>query len=245
MEVLGVIPARLSSKRLPQKLLRKILGKTILEWTWTSAKKAKNLEDLIIAVDSEELKKEAESFGAKAILTSVGHSSGTERICEVVSSIETKIVVNIQADEPLIHPSVIDSLAEVMLQDPQLQMATVVKEIEDEEEINNPNVVKVVIDKDNFALYFSRASLPFLRDKDSKPTYFKHIGIYAYTKDFLYIFKNLVPSPLEKAEKLEQLRVLEAGFRIKTVVSPFESYGIDTEEDLAKVERLLIEKGYA
>ncbi|HEC69999.1 MAG TPA: 3-deoxy-manno-octulosonate cytidylyltransferase [Candidatus Omnitrophica bacterium] len=245
MEVLGVIPARLSSQRLPGKLLRKVLGKTILEWTWSQAKKAKNLEDLIIAVDCEELKKEAENFGAKVVLTSPEHSSGTERICEAVSSIDTRIVVNIQADEPLIHPSVIDSLVETMLSDEELTMATPIKEIEDEEELADSNIVKVVIDKDNFALYFSRTVIPFLRDRDSKPTYFKHLGIYAYTKDFLYVFKNLPPSSLEKAEKLEQLRVLEAGFKIKTVITNFDSYGVDTEEDLEKVERVLIEKGYA
>jgi len=245
MEVLGVIPARLSSQRLPGKLLRKVLGKTILEWTWSQAKKAKNLEDLIIAVDCEELKKEAENFGAKVVLTSPEHSSGTERICEAVSSIDTRIVVNIQADEPLIHPSVIDSLVENMLSGEGLTMATPVKEIEDEEELTDPNIVKVVIDKDNFALYFSRTAIPFLRNKDFKPTYFKHLGIYAYTKDFLYVFKNLPPSLLERAEKLEQLRVLEAGFKIKTVITNFDSYGVDTEKDLEKVERVLIEKGYA
>lgn len=244
MEVVGIIPARLSSQRLPRKLLRRVLGKTILEWTWSQAKKAKNLEDLIIAVDCEELKKEADSFGAKAVLTSIEHSSGTDRICEAVSSLETRIVVNIQADEPLIHPLLIDSLVEVMLKDSSLQMATAIKEIEDEEELNNPNIVKVVKDKDNFALYFSRAALPYLRDKDFKPAYFKHIGLYAYTKDFLYVFKNLPVSSLEKAEKLEQLRVLEAGFRIKTVISPFDSYGVDTEEDLSKVEKILREKSH-
>lgn len=245
MEVIGVIPARFSSQRFAGKLLKPLLNKPLIQWTWEQARKSKRLERLIIACDDERILKVALDFGAEAVFTSPQHYSGTDRIAEAVRDIEAKVVINIQADEPLIHSSVIDSLAEVMVDEPSLVMATAIKEITDEEEIADSNVVKVVIDRENFALYFSRASIPFLREKTLKPVYYKHLGIYAYTKDFLYVFKNLPPSNLEKVERLEQLRVLEAGFRIKTVITSFESLGVDTEEDLAKVERFLIEKGYA
>jgi len=245
LKVIGVIPARISSSRFPGKLLKPLLDKPVIEWTWLNAKKSKSLDDLLIACDDEEIIKEAQRFGAKAVFTSPSHLSGTDRIAEAVSQIDTDIVINIQADEPLIHPSVIDSLAEVMLQDSDLVAATAIKEIEDEEEVSDPNIVKVVTDKDNFALYFSRAPIPFLRDKTSRVSYFKHIGIYAYTKDFLYVFKNLPPSRLEQVEKLEQLRILESGFNLKAVLTGFDSWGIDTEEDLVKVEKFLTEKGYA
>ena len=245
MQVVGVIPARIGSTRLAEKLLRPLLGKPVIEWTWLNAKKSKRLDDLIIACDDEKIMKEAQRFGAKAVFTSVGHSSGTDRIAEAVNQVDTKIVINIQADEPLMHPSVINSLAEVMLADPGLVMATAIRQIIDEDQIKDPNIVKVVVDKDDFALYFSRSKIPFTRDKGLQPKYYKHLGIYAYTKDFLYVFKNLPPSTLEQAERLEQLRVLEAGFRIKTVIAAFDSWGIDTEEDLTQVERILTEKGYA
>lgn len=244
MEAVGIIPARLHSKRLEKKLLRRLLGRSVLEWTWRASKAATKLEDLIIACDSEEIEEEAKKFGAKVVLTSMQHISGTDRICEAAVNIEAEIIVNIQADEPLMHPTVINSLVDVMQNNKDIQMATAVKEIADEEEIEDPNIVKVIGDKDDFALYFSRAKIPYLRDKDKKPTYFKHLGIYAYTKDFLYIFKNLPPSRLEQIEKLEQLRALENGFKIKTILTSFDSWGIDREEDLAKVERILVEKGY-
>lgn len=245
MEVIGVIPARLKSSRMEKKLLRKLQGKAVLEWTWKAASRAKRLEDLIIACDSKEIEDEAKGFGAKTVFTSPDHPSGTDRISEAVNDIDTRVVVNIQADEPLISSSVIDSLADVMREDKGLSVSTAVKVIDDEDEIEDPNIVKVVIDKKEFALYFSRAKIPFLRDKGYNAVYYKHLGIYAYTKDFLYIFKNLPPSSLEKAEKLEQLRILEAGFKIKAVTTPFDSWGIDTESDLTKVEKILTEKGYA
>ncbi|MBN2120968.1 MAG: 3-deoxy-manno-octulosonate cytidylyltransferase [Candidatus Omnitrophica bacterium] len=245
LQVVGVIPARIASTRLEEKLLKPLAGRSVIEWTWANARKSKRIDDLIIACDDERVLKTAQGFGAKAVFTSVNHSSGTDRISEAVSQIEAKIVINIQADEPLIHPSTIDSLADQMLGNQDLVMCTAAKEITDQEEIANPNVVKVVMDKDNFALYFSRASIPFPRDKECSPKYYKHIGIYAYTKDFLYIFKNLPAGRLEQIEKLEQLRALEAGFKIKVISTSFDSWGIDTEQDLIKVERILAEKGYA
>ena len=239
LNVIGVIPARYESTRLSFKLLRRICGKSLLQWTWENASASHSLDRLVIACDHVDLKKEAEKFGAEVILTSVSHSSGTDRIAEAMRDIDAKIVINIQADEPLIHHSIIDRLAQEMILDQELVMATVKKRIDQDDEINNPNVVKIVTTREDFAIYFSRFPIPFHRDESSSATYYKHLGIYAYTKDFLYTFKNLPESSLECAERLEQLRVLEAGYRIKVVETQFDSCGVDTEDDLFKAESLL------
>jgi len=239
IEVIGVIPARYESSRLPHKLLRQLCGKTLIEWVWKSAAKASSLDDLIIACDDIKIKEAAENFGAKAVMTSAQHQSGTDRIAEAIRDIDAKIVINIQADEPLLHHSVIDSLAREMVNTPTTIMATVKKLIEKEEDVNNPNVVKVVCDKNDFAIYFSRYPIPYHRDNAPERKHYKHLGIYAYTKDFLYTFKNLPSSYLEKAERLEQLRAIEAGYKIKVIETKFESVGVDTEEDLIKVEAAL------
>ncbi|MCD6583810.1 MAG: 3-deoxy-manno-octulosonate cytidylyltransferase [Candidatus Omnitrophica bacterium] len=244
MEVIGVIPARHYSRRLPGKLLKLLLGKPLLQWTWESAKKSSSLDRLIIACDSEEIKNVAQGFGAEVVLTSEKHTSGTDRIAEAVRDVDVNFVINIQADEPLIHYSAIDTLVEELKNNPKLVMVTLKKEINEGEEVNNPNVVKVVTDREGFALYFSRFPIPYRRDNEVTPTYYKHIGIYGYAKDFLYIFKSLPPSSLEKAEKLEQLRALEAGYRIKVVTTQFDSWGVDTEEDFKKVEWILTQRGY-
>jgi 3-deoxy-manno-octulosonate cytidylyltransferase (CMP-KDO synthetase) len=243
--IVGVIPARYASTRLPFKLVRKICNKPIIQWTWESASKAKFLDKLIVACDDKRIEEIVKGFGGTALLTSTQHSSGTDRVAEAVRDIDVDIVINIQADEPLIHAAVIDSLAQEMMNNKKLVMATVRKRIDDENEINNPSVTKVICDKDNFAVYFSRFSLPYYRDKYAHKLYYKHMGIYAYTKDFLYTFKNLPASYLEEAEKLEQLRAIESGYKIKVIESQFESWGVDTEEDLAKVEKILAQRGYA
>ncbi|MBN3040636.1 MAG: 3-deoxy-manno-octulosonate cytidylyltransferase [Candidatus Omnitrophica bacterium] len=240
--VIGVIPARFASTRLPQKLLRFIAGKTLLQWTWEKAKSARLLDELIIACDHSEIEEAAKSFGARAVHTSVKHLSGTDRIAEAVRDIDAKIIINIQADEPLMHPAVIDMLVQELLSEPQVVMATAKVKIKNRDDIDNPNVVKVVCDKDDNALYFSRYPIPYFRQHTSEDTYYKHLGIYAYTKDFLFTFKNLPASSLEKAEKLEQLRALEAGYKIKVLGTQFDSCGVDTQEDLEKVERILQKK---
>jgi len=242
MDVVGVIPARYASKRLPFKLLRKILNKPLIQWTWENAKKARLLDKLIIACDDVSIEKVAKEFGADVVITSVMHSSGTDRIAEVVRDMDVKIIINIQADEPLVNPIIIDTLAEEMLSNPKLNMATIRKKITDIEDINNPNIVKVICDKDGFAIYFSRFPIPFYREKIENMIYYKHLGIYAYTKDFLFTFKNLPFSYLEDAEKLEQLRAIEAGYKIKVIETSFDSIGVDTEEDLKKVENILRKK---
>jgi 3-deoxy-manno-octulosonate cytidylyltransferase (CMP-KDO synthetase) len=246
MDVIGVIPARYSSKRFEGKVLADILGKPMIQHVWERAKQALVLDDLIIACDDERVARAAEGFNAKVVFTAKAHLSGTDRIIEVVNPIDVKIVINIQADEPLIQPVMIDSVAQVLLDNPSVSMATLIKKITDTQELDDPNVVKVVIDKNNFALYFSRAAIPFHAHNSQvkSPVYYKHIGLYGYTKDFLFIYKNLPVSNLETTESLEQLRVLEEGLRIKTVETKYETVGVDTPEDLKKVKLYLSrEKG--
>jgi len=238
MDVIGIIPARFSSTRFDGKVLADISGKPMLQHVWEKAKEARTLDDLIIACDDERVARAAEEFGAKAVMTSKDHSSGTDRICEVVNFLDVKIVINIQADEPLIHPVMIDTVSRSLLEEKTVSMATLMKKIEMQEELNDPHVVKVVVDKDNFALYFSRAAIPYLAATSSvqSPVYYKHIGLYGYTKDFLFTFKNLPVSTLEAAEKLEQLRVLQQGIKIKVIETKYETIGVDTPQDLEKVK---------
>lgn len=241
MDVIGVIPARYSSTRFEGKVLIDILGKPMLQHVWERAKQAFLLDDLIIACDDERVANAAKEFGAKVVSTAKEHTSGTDRISEVVNPIDVKIVINIQGDEPLIHPVMIDSVAQALLDDNSISMATLMKEIEDPKEISDAHVVKVVVDKNNFALYFSRAAVPF-RAENSKvksPVYYKHIGLYGYTKDFLFTYKNLPVSNLERIECLEQLRVLEEGLRIKVIETKYETIGVDTPADLEKVREYL------
>lgn len=241
MDVIGIIPARYSSARFQGKVLADILGKPMIQHVWERAKQALVLDDLIIACDDERVARVAEEFGAKVTFTAKGHASGTDRICEVINPLDVKIVINIQGDEPLIHPTMIDAVARALLDDSSISMATVMKNIEEPRVINDPNVVKVVIDKNNFAVYFSRSPIPFhAKESEIKlPIYFKHIGLYGYTKDFLFIYKNLPVSYLERVERLEQLRVLEEGFRIKVIETKYDTIGVDTPEDLEKVREYL------
>jgi len=241
MDVIGIIPARYSSTRFQGKVLADILGKPMLQHVWERAKQALLLEDLIIACDDERIARVAEDFGAKVVMTAKGHVSGTDRIIEVVNPIDVRMVINIQADEPLVHPQMINSVAQALLDDNKVSMATIMKQIDNADDLDDPNVVKVVIDKNNFALYFSRTVIPcHAKESEIKlPIYFKHIGLYGYTKDFLFIYKNLPLSYLERVERLEQLRVLEEGFRIKVIETKFDTVGVDTPEDLEKVKAVL------
>lgn len=247
MKCIAVIPARWESTRFKGKVLADINGKSMLQHVWEKAKSAHEIDDVIIAVDKEKVYKAAESFGAKVVYTSPEQSSGTDRIAEAVNEIDTDIIVNIQADEPLIHPVMIDKLVQLFFYEKNIQMATIIKRIHKKEEISDPNVVKVVVDRKGFALYFSRSPIPYLRENGSHKEgdngiaagYFKHIGVYAYTKDFLFTYTNLPESSLEKNEKLEQLRVLEHGYKIKTIETTYDTIGVDTPEDLEKVKVIL------
>jgi len=244
MDVIGVIPARYSSTRFEGKVLADIMGKPMIQYVWERAKQSLILDDLIIACDDERVADVARGFGAKVVLTSKGHVSGTDRIIEVVNPLDVKVVVNIQGDEPLIHPMMIDTVARTLLDNPKISMTTLMKKIEDNQELLDPHVVKVVVDKNNFALYFSRSPIPHRAQSSEveRPAYYKHIGLYGYTKDFLFIYKNLPVSNLEKVEKLEQLRVLEEGHRIKVLETKFDTIGVDTPEDLNKLKDYLKKK---
>ena len=240
MKAAGVIPARWASTRFEGKVLALLNGKPVIQHVWERAKKCRLLDEVIIACDDERILTKAAEFGGKAILTAVHHPSGTDRIAEAVMHISCEIIVNIQGDEPLIQASVIDALAEMMMNDNSCVMATMIKQIQQLTELSDPNVVKVVIDCNHDALYFSRAPIPFLRDKKNTEMarYYKHLGLYAYRRDFLFAFQKLPKSRLEQFEQLEQLRVLEAGYKIKTIETTEESIGIDTPEDLKKAEAL-------
>jgi 3-deoxy-manno-octulosonate cytidylyltransferase (CMP-KDO synthetase) len=241
MRVIGIIPARWASTRFEGKVLAKIKGKPMIEHVWTRCRLSRRLNDVLIACDDQRILKAAEGFGAQAVMTSAAHDSGTDRIAEAAAKLKADIVINIQGDEPLIHPGTIDDLAAVLINDPSIAMATVIKAITSPEELANPNVVKVVIDREQSALYFSRSAIPFDRDKRGLKniTYYKHLGSYGYRKDFLIHFSRMPKSRLEEAEQLEQLRALEAGVKIRTVVTKMETVGVDTPEDLARVEKLI------
>ena len=245
MDVIGVIPARYSSTRFEAKVLADIFGKPMIQHVWERAKLAKTLDDLMIACDDEKVAEVARGFGAKVVLTAKGHASGTDRIIEVVNPVDVKVVINIQGDEPLIHPMMIDTVANAILGEKNVSMATLMRKIENEKDITDPNVVKVVADKNNFALYFSRAPIPFhAQNSDLKsPVYYKHIGLYGYTKDFLFTLRNLPVSSFERTEKLEQLRVLQEGYRIKVIETKYDTVGVDTPEDLEKVKQFMQKNG--
>ena len=241
MQVIGVIPARWGSTRFEGKVLAEIKGEPMIQHVWRRAKSSNALEEVFIACDDERVFDKAQSFGAKAIMTSPDHKSGTERIAKAFRYSPADIIINIQGDEPLIEPAVIDALAKAISKDSNCPMATVIKALNKEEELNNPNIVKVVVDSSKYALYFSRSAIPFSREKAAfgDITYYKHIGLYAYRTKFLIKFPDLAASSLEQVEKLEQLRALEAGYRIKTVVTEYESVGVDTPEDIETIERLM------
>lgn len=246
MKAIGVIPARWGATRFEGKVLANLLGKPVIQHVWENAKKAKTLDDLVVACDDERIVKAVEGFGGKAVFTSPNQPSGTDRLAEVVNAMDIDIAVNIQGDEPLIKPIMIDNLVMALQDEKEAQMATIIKKIEDDYELTNSNVVKVVVDKNGYAIYFSRYAIPYNRtgasDPKKRPVYYKHIGLYAFTKDFLFTFKKLPYSSLENAEKLEQLRALENGYKIKVVETKFDTVGVDRPEDLKKAEQALLKE---
>ena len=198
------------------------------------------LTSISIATDDERIFSAARAFGAEARMTRSDHFSGTDRVAEVASSGTAEIIVNIQGDEPLIDPGAVDAAILPMLDEPDVVMSTLRKRIEDPREIDDPNVVKVVTDRQGDAIYFSRSTIPYVRDRQSSPAavFYKHIGLYVYRRDFLLGYSDLPVGPLEQAERLEQLRALENGFSIRVMDTEYESVGVDTPEDLERVSRL-------
>ncbi len=232
MEIVAVIPARLASQRLPRKMLREIHGKPLAVWVYDAVRQSNLLSDVIIATDSEEIRRACEQHSCKVQMTSDTHRSGTERVHEVSQSVEADVYINVQGDEPMIRASHIEVLVALMKK-PEVPVGTLMTPAAPEE-IANPNAVKVVTDANGRALYFSRSTIPYDRD-GSRPKYFKHLGIYAYRKQWLDRFVSLPESSLERAERLEQLRLLENGIPIYVAETAFDSIGVDTEEDLARV----------
>lgn len=239
MNALAVIPARLASTRLTRKMLREIAGQPLLGHVYQAVRASPLLTDVVIATDSEEIMEVCMRNGWKAQMTSSNHRSGTERVQEVSNSVTADVYLNVQGDEPLTRPEHIASLLEVM-KNPAVQVGTL-KTPAPAVDVNNPNAVKVVTDLAGQALYFTRATIPFDHD-GSHPVYFKHLGFYAYRKPALDRFVQLPESLLERSERLEQLRFLENGVQIQVAETPHDTVGVDTEEDLRRVEQILLHK---
>ena len=238
MKAICVIPARYSSTRLPGKPLKDICGKPMICRVWERASRAKSVAEVIVATDDDRIFQAVEKNSGRAIMTRADHKTGTDRLAEVAEKFpDVEVIVNVQGDEPLIEPSLIDELVVEFIKDKDLQMATVATELTDADEMNNPNNVKVVLDKNNDALYFSRSLIPYPRNA-GKSKVFKHIGIYAYRRNFLLAYAKMEPTPLEQAESLEQLRALENGFKIRVIKSSCRFVGVDTAEDLALVNEI-------
>jgi 3-deoxy-manno-octulosonate cytidylyltransferase (CMP-KDO synthetase) len=234
-----IIPARFESSRLPGKALADIAGRPMIEHVYRRAAAARSIAAVIVATDDERIRRAVEGFGGEARLTDRGHPSGTDRLAEVAESLDADLIVNVQGDEPLIDPAMIEEALAPFASDATLMMGTLRRRLDDPRELADPNVTKVVVDRDGYALYFSRAPIPFQRDPGAAATAWKHIGLYVYRREFLLAFARLSPTPLERAERLEQLRALEHGFRIKAVETSFDSVGVDTPEDLERARRLM------
>ena len=252
MRVIGMIPARYGAARLPGKALADICGKPMVVWVYERCKRAVCLDEVLVATDDERIKLAVEEAGGRVEMTRADHPSGTDRLAEVASRVECDLVVNIQGDEPLIEPQVIEQATAPLLQDSEIGMGTVASEIHDMEEYLSPTVTKVVVDGNHFALYFSKTPVPFYRmdEAESKgntppweqlgaPLPLKHLGLYVYRRETLLWLSGLEPTPLEQAEKLEQLRALENGCRIKVALTQYSPVSVDTPADLERVRALM------
>ena len=235
MQTIVAIPARYASTRLPGKPLLRETGKFLIQHVYEQASRASCADRVLVATDDSRIFEAVQSFGGEVRMTSPEHQSGTDRVAEAVYELPADIVVNVQGDEPDISPAVIDLVANSLLEDPSIPMATLGKRLSDPDEQADPNLVKVVIDRSGKALYFSRAPIPYHRDRPpSETSFLKHIGLYAYRRGFLHRFVQFPPSPLEQIERLEQLRALENGFAIKVAITEHDCIGVDTPEDYAK-----------
>ena len=242
MKIIAFIPSRYDSKRFPGKPLALIQGKPMIQHVHQCASDCQEVTDVYVATDDEKIFNCVRDFGGNAIMTQKRHPSGTDRIAEAAKKLSLKeddLVVNIQGDQPVFKPSVISTLITPLVEDRRIPMGTLKFKINDKREITNANNVKVVTDANGFALFFSRSPIPYYRDRASGPIYFKHLGFYVYRMDFLMSFAALPVGRLESAEKLEQLRALENGYRIKVVETLYDSVEVDTPEDIQKVEHIL------
>lgn len=248
MNIVAIIPSRYSSTRLEGKPLIDIAGKPMIRWVYESALRAQWIDRVIVATDNRQILETVANFGGEAELTSSHHLSGTDRIAEVAAHLPCDLVVNLQGDEPLMQPHLIDKVVKVVMDNQEVYMASAQSPIKQVEDLMNPNVVKVVSDCDGYALYFSRSPIPYCSPgggNEHSSIGFRHIGLYVYKKEFLMKFVTLDPSPLEKLERLEQLRALENGYRIKLVYTEYDSLGVDTPKDVELViKRLRNSKTY-
>lgn len=247
MNVAGMIPARYGSTRLPGKALRSIGGKPMVQRVYERCLRARVLDALYVATDDERIACVVKGFGGRAIMTSPRHPSGTDRLAEAVRQVDAEIVVNIQGDQPFIDPVMIEEAVQPVLDDASLEMATLMHAVSKPEDLADPGVVKVVVDRAGFALYFSRSLIPYPQ-QDVPHSVFEHVGLYVYRKDFLLQLAQLPPTVLEQAESLEQLRVLEHGYRMRVVETQcadneFSGFSVDTEADLERAETMLAERG--
>jgi len=244
-DIVCIIPSRYESSRFPGKPLADLCGKPMIQHVYERVAKAQAVPYVAVATDDERIFTAVKKFGGNVVMTSATHRSGTDRISEAVKSLNLSadaIVVNIQGDQPIFEPVQVDEVIQPLIDDPAVVMSTLIYKIILDEEISHPHAVKVVFDSENNALYFSRATIPYVRDKKLKTDYYKHHGIYAYRRDFLDTFTKLPEGKLEKLEALEQLRALEYGYKIKVVITPYDSVEVDNQQELERVRRILTER---
>lgn len=244
MKIVSIIPARYQSSRFPGKPLALISGKPMIQWVYENVSKVTQLNGVYVATDDQRIFATVESFGGKALMTSSAHTCGTDRLAECADILQLNdedIILNIQGDEPLIRPEVVMDLVNTFDSE-SVYIGTLKKKIEDEEELNNPNVVKVITDVNDDAIYFSRYTLPYERDGKSR-THYKHIGAYGYKKWFLMKFSEMDKTELELSESLEQLRVIENGYKIRVKETKWQTVGVDTQEQIVLVEKELKKEG--
>jgi 3-deoxy-manno-octulosonate cytidylyltransferase (CMP-KDO synthetase) len=240
LQIVAVIPARFASTRFPGKPLADIDGRPMIEHVYRRAAASGAVSRVIVATDDLRIARTVAGFGGHVRLTRADHLTGTDRLAEVAAALDCDVIVNVQGDEPLLDPRAITE-AVAPFTDPSISMTTLYRRIDTPAELSDPNIVKVVVDRAGFALYFSRSPIPHLRDpRGGWPPLYRHVGLYAYRRSALMVLASLEPTPLERAESLEQLRALEHGIRIKTVETAYDSIGVDTPQDLEQVRRLLM-----
>jgi len=242
LKTVALIPARYLSKRFPGKPLALISGKPMIQHVYQRSKACPELDEIYVATDDLRIYNCVKEFGGQAVMTAEGHHSGTDRIAEAAEKLNLDprdIVVNIQGDQPIFHPSILSDLIRPLTEDPTIPMSTLVYKITEDRELQDMNSVQVAVDNNGYALYFSRLPIPFCRDQESKIAHYRHLGFYAYRKEFLLTFTKLPYGSLEGAEKLEQLRALEHGFKVKVVETLFDSIEVDLPEDVEVVEKEL------
>ena len=238
MKTAAIIPARLASTRFPAKALANLNGKPLIQWVWEAVQGTGLFDQVLVATDAPQILQKVREFGGSATLTRADHASGSDRVAEAAAELDAELIFNVQGDEPLIDAPSLSSLLEAF-SCPEVRMASLMTPLDDPRELADPNTVKVVVDQDFNALYFSRAPIPFNRDGAASARYWRHIGVYAYRREALLRFVALPPGRLEQLEKLEQLRALEHGLAIRMVPTSYQGIGIDTPQDLERVKALL------